>query len=130
MKLFAQDTKFAEAGRDPAALEKLLAWHLRQRKWFVALLLFYICAGVAVVVAGTLYIMQVLRFLRGEGGKMPEPPAGLSASVINSFSIAFISLVAGTGAAFMHNEVCIKMLLLHRSAHPPAPGDEETPAKP
>lgn len=116
MKFFTHDAKFAEAGRDTAALEKLLAWHLRQRKWFVALLLFYLCASVALVVAGVIYFLPFWHFLHGEGGKVPDLPAGLSASVINSFSLVFLSLVCGTGIAFRHNEACINMLLLQRGA--------------
>ena len=123
MKFFTHDEKFAEAGRDMAALEKLLAGHLRQRKGFVALLILYLCTGVALLVAGVFCFLPFWHFLHGEGGKVPDLPAGLSASVIHSFSLVFLSLVLGTGIAFQHNEACIKMLLLHRGAR-------QTPAAP
>ena len=126
MKFFTFDEKFAEAGRDTLALEKLLAWHLRERKWFVALLIFYLCGGVALAVAGVIYFMPFWHFLHGEGGELPDRPVGLSAPVINSFGMVFLGLVAGTGAAFMHNEACIRMLLLQRGVRQ-EPTKPETP---
>ena len=121
MKFFTYDAKFAEAGRDPAALENLLAWHRRQRKVFVALLVFFFCAGVALVVAGGIFFMPVWHFLHEGGGKAPDLPLGLNASVISSFGMVFLSLVLGTGIAFRHNEACIKMLLLQRGARSAQP---------
>lgn len=117
MKIFTQDAKFLEAGRDEAALEKLLTWHLRQRRWFVAVLLFYVCVVVALAIAGVVYLLPFWHFLHGEGGKVPDLPAGLRAPVINSFTMVLLSLVFGTGIAFRYNEACIKMLLLQRGAH-------------
>jgi hypothetical protein len=117
MKFFTQDAKFEEAGRDAAALEKLLAWHLRQRRWFVGFLLFYFGLVFVLGIAATVYLLPFWHFLRGEGEKMPDLPAGLRASVTQSFTLVFMSLILGAGIAFRHNEACIKMLLALRGLH-------------